>query len=117
MIIEYKELVQHDDEATRLKDSQTLTAGQKSESQATAKRRTYSSLVHLESQCKITHYELNNQALGLKDAYVQMTEAIEEQERFKAGIVEKLTDLSVKQAKIMLNAIKSFFTDVTSVEK
>jgi len=44
--------------------------------------------VHLESQCKITHYELNNLSLELKDAFLQMTEAIEEHERFMAEMVD-----------------------------
>ena len=54
----------------------------------TVKKRTFSELVHLESQCKITHYELNNQSLELKDAYLQLTESIEELERFKVEMVD-----------------------------
>ena len=53
-------------------------------------------MINLESQCKITHYELNNLSLELKDSYYQMTEAIEELERYKSDIVEQLGSLIVK---------------------
>lgn len=60
MIIEYRELVQHDEVNTKTKErdqnepTQPVPSGLK---------RNFSTLVNLESRCKIMHYELNNASL------------------------------------------------------
>ena len=73
--------------------------------------------MHLESQCKITHYELNNVSLELKDAYLQMTETIEELERFKADMLEQMSMLIAKQAQLLIKSMRSWFDDIKSVEQ
>ena len=105
MIIEQKELAQNDDS----KKPET--------SEAANKDRSFQYLVHLESQCKITHYELNNVSLELKDAYLQMTETIEELERFKADMLEQMSMLIAKQAQLLIKQMRSWFDDIKSVEQ
>ena len=101
MIAEYQELIQYDEASKRLllEQQQVVDFTEKISTSPVnhdvTKRRTYSEMVHLESQCKISHYELNNQSLELKDSYIQMIEAIEDQERFKVEMVEQLQELCV----------------------
>ena len=114
MIIEYRELVQHDEVNTKTKErdqnepTQPVPSGLK---------RNFSTLVNLESRCKIMHYELNNASLQLKDAYFQVTETIEELERFKTDMVEQLSVLIVKQARIMLTSMINLLGEINHVEQ
>ena len=45
-----------------------------------------------------------------------MTEAIEEQERFKSDMVEQLRELIFEQAGVMLTSIKLLFANVQKIE-
>lgn len=111
MITEYMELVQHDELNGKQRERD------QNEGVPQPLKRNFSTLVHLESQCKIMHYELNNLSLELKDAYFQMTDTIEELERFKADMVESLSVQIVKQAKIMLTSMRSLLGEMKNVEQ
>ena len=86
------------------------------ESPAARKGKTFSELVHVESQCKIANFELDHQSRVLKEAYLQMSEAIEEQERFKVEMVEQLHELIYDSAVIMLTTMKSLFKEFDELE-
>ena len=46
-----------------------------------------------------------------------MTEAIEELERFKSEMVKQLSELTAKQAQIMLRTMKSLLSEVQEMEE
>ena len=72
MIVEYRKIIESDAATRRPEVLEAAgAAGEpKSDPRIPYKRKNYSTLIQLESQCKISHYELNNLALELKDAYL-----------------------------------------------
>ena len=118
LIWQHRELVSNEDqvrpsEAGKAEGASTAAAAG---AKPARKSKTFNELVLLESQCKITHYQMNTLALELRDSYAEMTEAFEEEEAYRNDMVQQLRDLVAEQAGVLLKVLTRFFDEAKSAE-